>query len=323
MRKIVFSASLAVVAAAALVVPSPFVELSPGPAVDVPPLVRMGHSTRPVHGQLLLLTVDVSQPSVAGAVQALVSSHGQLLPRQEVIPPGVDPGRYDRAERAVFAESTQQAAAVGLRAAGFPVAVTGGGVQVAAVVPRGPSDGGLQPGDVITSVDGRPTHLVADVTVAAAGRAGSTVTLEVKRGRRILTVAVPLGPVLPSGRLGLGIVIRALDPKITLPFPVSIDAGAIGGPSAGLMMALSVYELVGPANLTRGRIVAGTGTIDVAGRVGPIGGIAEKVVAAEQAGATVFLAPASQAAAARVAARPGLQVVPVKTFVDAVSALQA
>ena len=318
-----FSASLAVVAAAGLVVPLLFVELSPGPAVDVPPLVRIGHSTRPVHGQLLLLTVDVSQPSLVGTLRALVNGDRELLPRQEVIPPGVDPRRYGEAERAVFAASTQEAAAVGLRAAGFAVAVAGGGVQVVEVVPRGPSDGALQPGDVIISVDGRPTQLVADVTAAAAGRAGSTVTLAVKRGGSALTVAVPLGPVLPSGRLGLGIVIRALDPTFTLPFPVSIDVGDIGGPSAGLMMALSVYELVGPADLTRGRVVAGTGTIDDAGRVGPIGGIAEKVVAAERAGATVFLAPASQADDARAAARPNLRVVPVKTFTDAVSALLA
>jgi PDZ domain-containing protein len=315
-----FAAGLALVAAAVLIVPLPFVELSPGPAVDVPPRVRIGHSTRTVDGQLLLLTVEVSQPSIAGAVEALVSPHRQLLPRQEVIPPGVDPGRYDRAERAVFAESARAAAAVGLRAAGFPVAVTGGGVQVAEVVPGGPSDGLLRPGDVITSVDGRITRLAGDVT-AAAGRAGSPLTLEVKRGRSVLTVAVPLGPVPSSGRLGLGIVIRALNPRFTLPFPVTIDAGDIGGPSAGLMMALSVYDLVGPADLTRGRVVAGTGTIDLAGRVGPIGGIAEKVVAAERAGASVFLAPASEAAAARAAARPGLRVIPVKTFADAVSAL--
>jgi PDZ domain-containing protein len=320
---VLFSASLTIVAAAALVVPLPFAELAPGPAADVPPLVRVDHPTRGVHGRLLLLTVELSQPSVAGALQALVRSDRELVPVDEIIPPGVDPRRYDRTERRVFAQSAKEAAAVALRAAGFPVDVTGGGVEVAAVAPGGPSDGVLRAGDVITAVDGRPVGLATDVAARSAGeRPGDTLSLEVQRAHTTRAVAVHVEPVGPAGRVGLGVAIRALDPKITLPFPVSIAAGDIGGPSAGLMMALSVYDLVGPADIVRGRVVAGTGTIDVAGHVGPIGGIAEKVVAAERAGATLFLAPASQAAAARAAATRKLQVVPVGTFEDAVAALR-
>ncbi len=231
MRRTLLSASLVVVAAAAFVVPLPLVELTPGPAVDVPPLVRVGHATRPVHGQLLLLTVAVSQPSVAGALQALVGSDRELLPVAEVIPPGVDPARYDRVEQSVFVDSAEEAAAVALRAAGFPVGVTGGGVEVAAVAPGGPSDGVLRAGDVITTVDGRPVRSAADVaTRSAEERAGDTVTLDVRRAHTIRTVAVHVEPVGPSGRVGLGIVIRPRNPKITLPFPVRIAAGDIGVP---------------------------------------------------------------------------------------------
>jgi PDZ domain-containing protein len=259
MRRALLSASLAVVAASAFIVPLPWVELTPGPAVDVPPRIRMGHPTHPVNGRLLLLTVDLSQPSAAGALQALAGSHRELVPISEVIPPGTDPGRYERAERAVFADSAKAAAAVALRATGFPVAVAGAPGDVAALARRGASGG----------------------------------------------------------------LLRALAPRITLPFPVTIAGGEIGGPSAGLMMALSVYDLVGPVDLVRGRTIAGTGTTDLAGGVGPIGGIAEKVVGAEKAGSTVFLAPASQVAAARAAASPKLQVIPVRTFEDAVAALLA
>jgi PDZ domain-containing protein len=321
-RKAILLSGLAILIAAALVVPLPVVELSPGPAVDVPPLVRVDRPTRAVKGRLLLLTVEVSQPSAAGLLRALVTPHHELVPGQEVIPPGVDPRTFERAERRVFDESARQAAAVALQAAGLPVRVTGGGVDVAAVIPGGPSDGVLEAGDVITAVDGRATHLVADVAADSAQvPAGQSVTLEVKRHHTLRKLVVTLEPVGSLGRAGLGVAIRTLDPKIALPFPVRVDAGDIGGPSAGLMMALSGYDLVGPTDLTRGRVVAGTGTIDVAGNVGPIGGIAEKVVAAQRAGATVFLAPASQAAAARAAAAPGLRVVPIRTFADAVTAL--
>lgn len=99
MSSALVSATLAVVAAAAFIVPLPWVELAPGPAVDVPPRIRMGHPTHPVNGRLLLLTVDLSQPSAAGALQALAGSHRELVPISEVIPPGTDPGRYERAER--------------------------------------------------------------------------------------------------------------------------------------------------------------------------------------------------------------------------------
>jgi PDZ domain-containing protein len=245
------------------------------------------------------------------------------VPISEVIPPGIDPRRYDRGERTVFADSAQAAAAVALRAAGFAVDLSGGGLEVEAVARGGPSEGRLRVGDVITAVDGRPLRRAADLAArSAADRPGETIALEVQRQHTTRTVPVPVG-LVGQGRVGLGIVIRALDPKITLPFPVSITAGNIGGPSAGLMMALSVYDLVGPVDLARGRIIAGTGTIDVDGDVGPIGGIAEKVAGAERAGATVFLAPASQVVAARAAASPKLHVIPVRTFEDAVAALRA
>jgi len=322
-RTALLTSSVGVLAAAALLVPLPVLELSPGPAVDVPPLVHIAGPTHRVSGRLLLLTVTLSDPSLLQTVRAWLDPHRELVPRQAVIPPGVDGEQYQQAEQAVFDESARVAAAVAFRAAGLPAHVSGGGAQVAGVIRGGPSAGKLEVGDVITAVDGHPTPLAADVvTTTANTTAGQQVRLTITRGGSPRIIVVTLRPVGPLGRAGLGVAIRTVEPTIDLPVAVSVNQGDIGGPSAGLMMALSIYDLVGPVDLARGRVVAGTGTIDTAGHVGPIGGIAEKVVAAEHAGASVFLAPTSQAAAARAAANPGLRVVPVGTFDDAVRALQ-
>jgi PDZ domain-containing protein len=105
------------------------------------------------------------------------------------------------------------------------------------------------------------------------------------------------------------------------PFGVQISSGDVGGPSAGLMFALGLYDLLTPGDLTAGHVVAGTGTIDPDGNVGPIGGIKDKVVAAERAGAEIFLVPAENMAELRGVDTGSMRLVSVSTFQDALDAL--
>ncbi len=121
----------------------------------------------------------------------------------------------------------------------------------------------------------------------------------------------------------LGVAISTVGFDIDLPFPVQVDAGRIGGPSAGLLMALTVYDLADVGDLTRGRIIAGTGTIDAQGNVGPVGGVEQKIEAAVDARAQIFLAPVGEAEQARAAAGDRLQVIGVTTLDDAIGALKA
>jgi PDZ domain-containing protein len=107
------------------------------------------------------------------------------------------------------------------------------------------------------------------------------------------------------------------------PFGVQISSGDVGGPSAGLMWALGLYDLLTPGDLTRGKVIAGTGTIDTQGNVGPIGGIQDKVVAAERAGAQVFLVPRANMADLRGVATGSMRLVPVSTFEQALEVLAA
>jgi PDZ domain-containing protein len=119
----------------------------------------------------------------------------------------------------------------------------------------------------------------------------------------------------------IGITAENLNPRFEFPFPIEIEAGQIGGPSAGLMYTLAVMDLLAPDELTGGHVVAGTGTIDIEGNVGPIGGIRQKVVAAEAAGAEVMLVPTDNYEEALTARRVAMELIAVSTLDEALAAL--
>ena len=131
----------------------------------------------------------------------------------------------------------------------------------------------------------------------------------------------------PKGQKPHAIVGVSLEPAFRLPRDINVDTGNIVGPSAGMMIALAIYDALTPADLTGGHIIAGTGTIalttDGKAIIGPIGGIEEKVRAAASHGADIFLAPFGQAAQARKAAPKSMRVVGVKTFDDALKFLKS
>jgi PDZ domain-containing protein len=187
---------------------------------------------------------------------------------------------------------------------------------------------GLQPGDVIQAVDGvslqTQTALSLLESTVSAHRVGQTVNLDLlRRGKPVTaTVGIEKNPTPPPAEI-MGIEV---EPDYTLPVPVSISVGNIGGPSAGLSWALALVQLLGPDDLTRGRVIADTGTIDYKGNVGDIGGIQQKVYGAEAVGATIFVCPKDQAADARAAAAKvgyHLDVIGVTTLAEAVAALKA
>jgi PDZ domain-containing protein len=245
-----------------------------------------------------------------------------LEPRPRVIPPGVRRDEFLQAQLRLFRESADVAAAVGLQRAGYPVRVSGGGARVVGVIAGSPADGVLREGDVIVAVDGRPVRTASDVAEATARIAGDQpLPVTFRRGDEVRTVTLRVTKVSQLGRPGLGVALVSLDPQIVLPFPVTIDQDDIGGPSAGLMMALTVFDLADPGDLAQGRVIAGTGTIDLNGNVGPVGGVRQKVLAAEAARAVVFVVPADEAKEARKAAGNRLAIKPVRTFDEALDAL--
>lgn len=321
-RWLFYTFSTIVLIAATIFVPMPLVEFSPGGATSIPPLVQVQYDTTEIDGNLSLLTVKVTQPSLAEAVRAWWSDTRELERRENVIPPGIDRNDYFDQQRQVFEQSFTVAAAVGLRQAGFEVSVTTAPLVLAAL-PEGPSGGVLESGDVLRSVNGVAVATSEDVIDALRPvQMNDPVTLLVERDGEAVEAQIRAGMVGRMERPGLGVILDTVIDEVSLPFEVDLGDTRIGGPSAGMMIALTIYDLVSEENLAAGRNIAGTGTLDIDGLVGPIGGIEEKVVAAEEQGVTLFLAPASQAADARAVAPASMRVVGVETIEDAIEALR-
>jgi Lon-like protease len=200
---------------------------------------------------------------------------------------------------------------------------------IAGTFPGTPADGVLQVGDVVTALDAKPTRSARELTTAlAAYRPGQTVIFTVRKNG-----TAPPGPVhltlrrtvvkVDGAYIPLTVGIQPEDQvDYTYPFPISIDVVDIGGPSAGLAMTLGVIDTLSGGKLTGGHTVAATGTMDALGNVGDVGGVAQKTVAVENAGATLFLVPPQEFAAAKSKDRPGLKIYAVSTLDQALRVLE-
>lgn len=316
-------ASLVLVVSAALLVPMPLVETAPGGVTEIPPLVEVGAPTTEVTGQVGLLTVRVDQPSMAETVRAWFDDDRTLRPPHEVVPPQLDHRSYLILQQGEFRRSFRVAAAVGLRAAGYEVGIVTA-PQVAGVMPGGPADGRLRPGDVILRFQGQPVASTDDLKdLGERADVGDELVLDVRRDGTAVEVTVRADRVPGLAHPGMGITLQTLEQDIDLPVDVDlVDQRDIGGPSAGLMVAVTVYDLVADEDLIDGRRVVGTGTVDGTGTVGRIGSIREKTLTAVASGADLMLVPASQAAQARDVAEGRVEVVGVDSLTEALEALR-
>jgi PDZ domain-containing protein len=291
--------------------------IEPGPAEDVEPLIHVQQTqVYPSRGHFLLTAVSFYQPNVYQALGAWLSRSESVLPERDLLAPGQTQQQETQVALSQMDQSKIDAAVVALtRYAGYP-AKHGMGALIESVGPGTPADGKLFAGDLIAAIDGKPITSSSQVgpPIRAAG-AGHPVTFTVQAGGQTRTVSVA-----PANVRGVDHPIVGISVVDSFPFPLTINSGDIGGPSAGLMWTLGLIDLITPGDLTEGRTIAGTGTIALDGTVGPIGGIQQKVVAAQRSRATVFFAPAGEAADARSVAH-GITIVPVRTYLDALTFL--
>ncbi|MEV4198856.1 PDZ domain-containing protein [Micromonospora globbae] len=301
--------------------PIPYVVLGPGPTVNTlgtengKEVIQVsGRATSTSAGQLRLTTVGV-QPSVKlrSAIAGWFSDDEAVVPRELIYPPGESQEQVQQRNAEDFAASQTSAETAALRELGFPVQVV-----VKSVNADGPAAGVLKAGDVLTSVDGQPVPVAVRLTeLIRAKPAGSTLTIGYTRDGAPATARVTSRE--QDGQPRIGVQIEQKQPH---PFSLSIDLEDIGGPSAGLMFALGIVDKLTPADLTGGMVIAGTGTIDDEGKVGPIGGIAQKLVGAKRAGAKVFLVPADNCAEAVRNPQPDLPLIRVGSLDEALGALE-
>jgi PDZ domain-containing protein len=303
--------------------PVPYVAQVPGPTfntlgeIDGEPIIDVeGRERNDVEGNLNLTTVGVSRGglSLVQAVRGWFDDEVSVVPEESVYPPDRSEEETRRANREAFLTSEQAAQTVALGRLGYPVKVV-----VQGLTDESPSEGALEEGDALEAVDGVPTPDLAALTeVLTAIPGGSTVTVSYTRLGEPGTATVTTEAAADRDGSLLGVSVLE---QPAAPFDVDIQVEDVGGPSAGLMLTLGILDLVGDDDLTGGAVVAGTGTIDVTGDVGPIGGIALKMVAAREIGAELFLVPEGNCAEAVAAADPGFPLARVATLDDALEAL--
>jgi PDZ domain-containing protein len=316
-------ASIALLVVAGSVVPLPaYIEL-PGSAVGISGCVMIAE--RPdatVDGDFLVTTVAQRDATLFGLALAGLRDDQRVVSKGALLN-GARRDRYLERQRQVFIDATDRAVMLALGAAGLPVQITGSGVDVVEVIDDSPAQGVLRAGDVITAVDGTPVTTDAELVETIDGTA--PLDLRVRRdGAEVVEEVTPaLREVGGEQRPVIGIRITTHASQLQLPFEVDVASGQVGGPSAGLMTGLAIFDLVVDDDLADGRRIAGTGTLALDGTVGTIDGIDLKVAAAAREGADVFVAPAPQAAEARAVLPPGspMTVVAVDTFDDARTAL--
>ena len=324
---LIASVGTAAAIAVSVLVPVPYVILGPGPTLNTlgsssgKPLITIsGHLTYPTSGHLNMVTVGVTggpgrKLNIFRALAAWLNPDEAVVPESEVFPPGQSAKQSQQQDTQEMTSSQQLATAAALTELHIPYATE---VVVVQTVSGYPADGVLEVGDVITAVDGKTVTGPSSLTgLIYAHQAGSTLTLTIDRNGT--TRQVRVGTKESGGHPVMGVVIQQ---QYKFPFTVTISVGGIGGPSAGMMFALGILDKLTKLDLTGGKFIAGTGEITASGQVQAIGGIQQKMVGARDAGATIFLTPASNCSNTTGAVPAGLRLVEVSTLTQAVDYLE-
>lgn len=320
-RLLALGAILFAVVAALYVTPSNEYIFLPDPAHPVAPLVTVAGGHDPTTGGVYFVDVVVRKATILETLFGGLHEGADLYPASAVNPPGVGDQQRQRIDLQDMRRSQQVAAAVALRAAGKKVVLRSIGALVAAVEPGMPAVGKIEPDDVIVAVDGKQVTTPRGVSrVMAAHKVGEVVAFTVRRGAQTLVERVRTTASGQAPRKAVVGVLLEAALAIHLPIKVSIDAGNVGGPSAGLAFALQVLAELKP-DVLHGHKIAATGEIFADGSVGPIGGIKQKTIGARDAGVDAFLVPAGENARDARKSAGGLRIIPVESFPQALRAV--
>ncbi len=340
---------LAVVLMALVVVlgllPTSEYAITPGQATLVPPLVSVsGASTSQHHSRIYLVDVYLQRLSVlSDLVDHLRGGAVQFVSENQLLSPGVPASQLDAQGYLQMADSQQAATVSALRALGWRPRVSGDGAVVTAVASSSPAaTAGLGVGDLIRSLNHTPVSSgCALVRALAHVQPGENLQLQIQpasfsatgvltrtaaRSVSLRATRAPAGLTSPcpgvgrlSAYLGVGIEDGVL---VQSPVQVSVDTANIGGPSAGLAMTLAIIDRLSKNPVAGSIPVAATGTISLNGQVGEVGGVAEKTVAVQRAGATVFFVPVAEVSQATAVAGASLRVIGVSTLTQVLGELR-
>ncbi|WP_145230029.1 YlbL family protein [Rudaeicoccus suwonensis] len=328
----IITAVVAVVIIAAIValnvIHVPVAILRPGPVtntlgtIDGKPVIQIDGAKRyPATGNLDFTTVSMAggpqyPVSVMEWLRAKLDSNAEIDPESEWFQTGVTSQEVQQQGNVEMTNSQETAEVVALRAAGYTVPEK---ITVAGLEPKAAATGYFTTGDVLVSLGGHPvTTLDSISSYMSTVTPGSKVAVVVTRSGKRMTLQVPTAND-GSGHAVFGIEVV---PSYTFPVKITVNAGDVGGPSAGTMFTLGIYDLLTSGSLTGGNKIAGTGTMAEDGTVGPIGGIRQKMLGAKGAGAKFFLAPDSDCSEAKGHIPSGLTVIEINSFSDALTVVK-
>ena len=330
--------SLLILLIAAMFIPVPYVMTSPGPVFntigevnDIELISISGTQTYPTEGELDMTTVSEFGGPQEGldmfqAIWGWISPDKRVVPRESVYPEGETEEENSARNVEAFSTSQSYAIAAALDYLGQPVTEQ---VIITSVGLDTPAQGKLRAGDEILTVDGVAMTSPEQVVEAVRSQPiGSELNFSLVRQNEKLDVVVTSSSraddlstdqdeaTIPY--IGIGI-----DISYSADFEIKFGVTGVGGPSAGSMFALGIIDKLTPGALTQGKVIAGTGTIDPDGGIGPIGGMQQKLVGARDAGAVLFLAPASNCQDVIGHIPSGLTVASVATLAEAMIAIEA
>ncbi|MDJ0339325.1 S16 family serine protease [Cryobacterium sp. PH31-O1] len=315
------------------IMPAPYVIEKPGPVyntlgsatdendVDTALITIPNETVYPTKGTLDLLTVSLlgnreNRPSWLSVAGAWLDPSEAVLPIDQVFPANVSTEQRDARASADMINSQQDAIAAALTHLGYDYPTT---VSVVSLPDGSPAEGVIEPKDQISAVNGAPVGSVAELRAALQTNGAETAaSVDIMRGGAAQTVEVT--PIDNDGTIVAGVNVSV---AYDFPFDVQIQLDKVGGPSAGMMFALGIIDKLTPGELQGGENVAGTGTIDQSGAIGPIGGIQQKLYGAVENDATWFLAPADNCDEVTGNIPDGLTVFSVATLDQALTALDA
>lgn len=299
----------------------PYLAYSAGPVSDAADTIAAeGVDYYPPDGELLMLTVVSQDVNVFEAFIAGFDPTVDLVRKQKVRREGESDEEYRSRTLQQMSDSNFRSISVALEHLGIemvPVEVLVDGITEGV-----PAESQLELGDTVRDVNGHAIKSLEDFGPALDGfEVGDQIDMVVERAGSLVELTIELAeredePGAPMIGITLGVLTEP-------PFPITIESGDVGGPSAGMMHTIAIIDSLTEGELTNGKVIAGTGTIRLDGTVGNIGGIRQKVVGAEAAGAEIILVPQGNYETALTAERDDIEIVPVETLEDALDYLEA
>ena len=301
-------------------IPSNYYLILPDKARPTDPLVKIPGEKAGQSNEIYMVDVRVGRASLLERLLPPLREDGTLIPERVLNPEGLSDQQRRRSSLNDMTLSQKIAITVALRELGREVKVTPRGAEVALVQPGSPADGELQVGDVIVGANGEKITGTDELRQAFADvEPGDDVEITVERdGKRVELTVGTRALEGDANRAVVGVQVQDAD-EFEFPVDIKINAGGIGGPSAGLAFALDIVDELGD-DIDRGRTIVATGELALDGSVHPIGGVKQKAIGAKNAGADIFLVPDGNYEDAKNAVE-GLRVIPVSTVDEALSAL--